>query len=278
MDANLLDTIKYIKQLAEQNKEFKKAMMELFRENSSKPMLVDDERISQIAQYLGLDVHVDNMGSTIDYSFVSEEDTRNKLISDNREMVRFRYGTRYHKTIFEEFCRYAQFQVEMLLNYYYKKTDGTLDKIKIHLKYYNDSKYHKKIDESKTLHGMTFNSKYWAFANEFNLMKIIDVLDYVSRVRNSQSHRSPQEDSFSIVDFRKKLKNYQIKLLDDGSINWTELYKNSLAKNLFETKIKNTPDYSNYLFDIWLNKTPYEDITDTLKAIANCVKDHTSSV
>ena len=276
MEENLIETISWIKQLAEENQEFKQAMQELFGKTTSGQMYSDDRKMLHILQYLGLDVYVDNMHSIIDYSFISEEYTRDRLISDNREMIRYRYGTRYHETLFEEYCRYAQFQAEMLLNYYYSQKGKTLDKIKDYIKKYTDSKFHAKINESKSLHGISFNNKYWAFAKELNLMDIIDPLDYISRVRNSQSHRSPEKEKYNASDFIKKLHDYKIKILEDGTINWSDLYKNPLAKNLFETKIKGTPEYKEYSYHIWLNKTPYDEITDILKKIATNVKQHIS--
>ena len=45
---------------------------------------------------------------------------RDKLYCDFREMMRYRYGTRSHKIDFEEYCRYAHFQLEALTNYFMK--------------------------------------------------------------------------------------------------------------------------------------------------------------
>ena len=104
MDEKLLATIKKIKLLAEQNSEFRQEMQKLFGKTVSASVIKsDDGRISHIEKYLGLDYYIDAMESIIDYAFISENEVRDKLISDNREMMRYRYGTRSHKVDFEEF-------------------------------------------------------------------------------------------------------------------------------------------------------------------------------
>ena len=112
MEEKMLSTIKKIKLLAEQDSEFRQEMQKLFGSTVSASVVDnnDDERISHIEKYLGLDYYVDSVESIIDYSFVKEQEVKNKLISDNREMLRFRFGTRSHMIDFEEFCRYAQLQ------------------------------------------------------------------------------------------------------------------------------------------------------------------------
>ena len=130
MDDNLKITIQKIRLLSEQNADFKSEMQKLFGNTvATTSVTSNEERITNIEKYLGLDYYVDTMPSLIDYSFIKEPDVRVQLISDNREMLRFRYGTRFHSIKFDEFCRYAQLQAEMLINYYYYKTDENIDKI-----------------------------------------------------------------------------------------------------------------------------------------------------
>ena len=128
MDEKLKTTINKIVQLSKQNLEFDTELRRaLGIGTSANSVLSSDKRIEHIEKYLGLDYYVDNQKSIIDYSFIQEPEVRAQLISDNREMMRFRYGTRYHAISFDEFCRYAHLQAEMLLNYFYDKKEDTLD-------------------------------------------------------------------------------------------------------------------------------------------------------
>ena len=272
MDEKLLSIIERVKSLSKEYPEFRNEMERLFCKQTPSNVQ-SNEQISKLAEYLGLDVYVDNMDSIVDFSFIKEKRVRDKLESDNREMIRFRYGTRYHEILFDEYCRYAQFQVEMLFNYYYFQKDKDLKEIKEHIKRFNDRNFHEKIDRCISLPAIPFNNKIWAFANEFGKKDVVDTLDFISRVRNSISHRGPeeQEDSF-LVSYQKRLQDYHIVLLDDDTIDFSNLKKNLLAMNLFESKIKGTPDYKNYLFYLWKKKQPYEDIKDVIQIVTDTIR------
>ncbi len=141
MDEKLFSTLDKIQRLCSQNAEFDKELRKrLGMASSANVLSLDDKRIRKIEKYLGLDYSVDTLKSSIDYSFIEMDDVRNQLISDNREMMRFRYGTRYHEIDFDEFCRYALLQAEMLLNYYYDVVNHSdLGAIISHIKTYNTS-------------------------------------------------------------------------------------------------------------------------------------------
>ena len=98
-------TLDKVIRLARQNSEFdaelRKALMITAPSNQAK---VDDSSLKHIEKYLGLDYYVDSQNSSVDYCFVDMADVRAQLISDNREMMRFRYGTRYHEIDLHEFC------------------------------------------------------------------------------------------------------------------------------------------------------------------------------
>ena len=218
MDDKLINTINKIRLLANNNPEFCQEMQKLFGNAASANVNDNHEaRIANIEKYLGLDYYIDSMKSIIDYSFIQEPDVRAKLISDNREMLRYRYGTRFHIIDFSEFCRYAQLQAEMLLNYYYYNRNATLQEQINHIKTYNPKGLFG--DNPSSLAAIPFNTKLWAFNKEFRL-SLIDTFDYVREVRNSQSHRSPSESSFSIEEYQKKLRQWNMKLKKDGSFDY----------------------------------------------------------
>lgn len=275
MDEKLVATVHKIKLLAEQNEEFRYEMQKLFGNAVSASVVnSDDGRISHIEKYLGLDYYVDSMESVIDYTFINESDVRDKLISDNREMMRFRYGTRSHKVDFEEFCRYAQLQAEMLLHYFYAKKDSSIQDVISHIKQYNEKA--KFSDDINSISSISFSVKLWAYNNEFKI-NIQDTFDHVREVRNNQSHRSPQKDSFSIEAYQKKLTDLGIVLKSDGTFDYYQTKQNMVAYNIYESKVKKTKEFSTYKYLLWLNDKPYDDVIEKLKSLADSVKNNLGS-
>ncbi|MGM9794970.1 MAG: hypothetical protein ACI3ZZ_01945 [Candidatus Aphodosoma sp.] len=119
MDEKYKVTIDKIEQLCAQNSEFDKELRKRLNVNSyTEVSSCVSGKVDKIEKYLGLDYLVDSQDSIIDYSFVNDKVVRNQLISDNREMLRFRYSTRYHEINFKEYCRFAHMQAEMLINYF----------------------------------------------------------------------------------------------------------------------------------------------------------------
>lgn len=270
MDEKLTATVNKIKLLAEQNPEFNQAMQKLFGNTASASSHFDyDERVSHIEKYLGLDFYTDSMPSVIDYSYIQEADVRAQLISDNREMLRFRYGTRFHEILFEEFCRYAQLQAEMLINYFYYHKEPTVAAAIIHIKKYNTNA---KIDNSSpTLTSIPFSTKLWAFCDEFQLKKAKESFDFVRDVRNHQSHRNPTVQDFSFFDYQKKLLDWGIQLKSDGLFDFYKTKENILAYNIYESKVKNKPEFKLYQYYAWFNKKPYDEVISRLKEISETV-------
>ena len=272
MDEKLLVTIKKIKLLAEQNSEFRQEMQKLFSQTVSASVVKsDDGRISHIEKYLGLDYYIDSMESIIDYAFINEDEVRDKLISDNREMMRFRFGTRSHKVDFEEFCRYAQLQAEMLLNYFYTKKESSIQDVISHIKQYNETA--KISDDTTSISSISFSVKLWAYNNEFKI-NIQDTFNHVREVRNNQSHRTPHKEVFSIKAYQNKLTALGIVLKTDGSFDYYQTKQNTVAFNIYESKIKKTKDYSMYKYLLWYNDKPYDDIVEKLKSLADSVKNN----
>ena len=271
MDEKIIATVNKIKLLAKQNPEFNQAMQELFGNTVSASSYSNcDEKITCIEKYLGLDYNTDSVSSVIDYSYIEDPDVKAQLISDNREMLRFRYGTRFHEILFEEFCRYAQLQAEMLINYFYYKKDLTITEAIKHIKKYNNKA--KIEDNLTTLTSIPFSAKLWAFCDEFQLKKAKESFDLVRDVRNYQSHRSPVERVFSFFDYQKKLQDWGIKLKNDGSFDFYKTKEDKLAYNIYESKVKNQAEFKLYQYYIWFNKKPYDEIILRLKEISETVE------
>lgn len=272
MDEKIKATIEKIKLLSKQNEEFNQEMRKLFGKTVSALEYNNyDERIAHIEKYLGLDYYVDSMEALIDYSFIQEADVRAQLISDNREMLRFRYGTRFHEIIFEEFCRYAQLQAEMLINYFYYHREPTIKEAVNHIKKYNSKA---KIDDNiSSLASISFSVKLWAFCDEFQLKNVKETFEYIRKVRNNQSHRDPKLENFPIEKYQAKLRDCHILLQSDGTINWRYMKQNDMVTyNIYMTTIKNSDDCKLYDYLIWFNKKPFDEIVSRLQKLSDCIK------
>ncbi len=273
MDERILAAINKVKALAAQNPEFHQAMQNLFGNTGSASLCSDvDKRIKHIEKYLGLDFYVDSIKSIIDYSYIEDEAVREQLISDNREMLRFRYGTRYHEILFEEFCRYALLQAEMLLNYFYSiKFPNDVEAAIKHIKEKNPGAIIK--DGTSELIAISFNAKLWAFCDEFGLKRAKDDFQYVREVRNRQSHRNPPEkQNISFTDYQQQLIRKGIKLTKDGSFDHNETKKDKVAYDIYNNEIKNTPQFKTYNFLVWMHRKPYDEVCSRLKGLSDAVR------
>lgn len=277
MDDKIKAIIIKIVQLSKQNPEFDSELRKVFNINfvSNDTLSSPEKRIENIENYLGLDYYVDNQPSLIDFSFIQELDVRHQLISDNREMMRFRYGTRYHSICFDEFCRYAHLQAEMLLNYYYDKTNDNINSIIEHIKKYNPKATN--LDSVKSLGSIQYNIKLWAFKSQFNLgYKLFAVLDYLRRVRNESSHRSPEKEIKSIIEYKKKLTDQGFPLRADGDVDYYKLEEGSPLKNVYNNVINTNSCqwYKEYKYLIWLHDESFDNVSSVLEELKNIVKDN----
>ena len=274
MDENLKSTIDKIVQLSKQNQEFDTELRKRLKITSSAKSVYDVERIANIEKYLGLDFYVDTKTSNVDYSFIKLPDVKAQLISDNREMMRFRYGTRYHKINFAEFCRYAHFQIEMLLNYYYNIANkSALHSIKEQIKKYNQKKADD-VEKANSLESISYSIKLWAFLTEFfNNTNDYYIYNYLRNVRNELSHRSVTEDKISINSYQQSLKDQGFILNKKGnvSLNWKNKEADKDLKELYNSKIKDSNKYKQYTYLIWYYGTPFNDIVNGLNRIASVI-------
>ena len=276
MDEKLKTTIKLIAQLSKENPEFYteicKALGIASTPNTISP---SDKRIEQIEKYLGLDYYVDSQQSIIDYSFIMEPEVRAQLISDNREMMRFRYGTRYHSICFDEFCRYAHLQAEMLLNYFFDQVNSNIKAIIDHIKKYNPTALFK--DKVKSLGDISYNSKLWAFKAEFSMdYETYSILDNIRRIRNESSHRSLDKEEKSIHDYKKLLVNMGMPLKSNGDVDFYKLEEGSQKMNVYNSMVKNVDWYKDYKYLIWLHEESFEKVINAIEELQLVVKEKTT--
>ena len=151
--------------------------------------------VEEIERYLGLDYAVDSLPCRIDYTFVQSDNPvlYDQLVSDFREMMRNRYGTRYHKIDFDEYCKYAHFQAEALTNYFLKTVSGNdFEKTKILIVEYQQSrdKEYRMSSNIHTIEAIPYSQKMWTVCHQINNMKDGYTLQNIASIRNAINHRS----------------------------------------------------------------------------------------
>lgn len=273
MDDKIKRTLDKVLRLAEQNKEFGEELRKRLGVSSAILPSSDDRKISNIEKYLGLDYYIDTKPVTTSFAFITDASTRKQLESDNREMMRYRYGTRNHKVDFGEFCRYALLQAEMLMNYYYTKKNDTLADIKRHIKKYNKSA---SIDNSKSIGAISLAVKLWAFRAEYKTHRYywnLAEFDSIREVRNETSHRTPKADDVNIEGYQKYLRELHLPLKKDGEVNTYKLSEQEGQCELFGKQIKNSIEYKRYCFLLWSQREPFDEIIERIDELTQMVKE-----
>ena len=89
---------------------------------------IDRERLRKVEQYLSLDYDFQKVAFVAGYDYIDIPQLKEKLVMDWREMLRYRYGIAARPISFVNFCSYAHFQAEGIVNYYhYKRDHGVCD-------------------------------------------------------------------------------------------------------------------------------------------------------
>ena len=241
---------------------------------------VSESRIENIEKYLGLDYKLDGItpekssSGKIDYSFIADSILRDQLISDFREMMRYRYGTRSHKQDFYEYCKYAHFQLEALTNFFMEAWSlNDCDEVDIEIAKQNISenwteKYAPNLyDTQKSIEDIPYQTKIKAILQflkikdkmishpEYIFYNMTDVVENVRKTRNACSHRGVHfyqtiDDAIDDFERHKSLRNSSSgkSTLYDFSANWEVKY---------------------YL---WLRSEPWLDIISALHIFATTLQ------
>lgn len=185
-------------------------------------------------------------------------------------MMRYRYGTRYHKEDFSEFCRYAHLQIEMLLNHYYLlKGGGNIEEVKDYIKQYNkDINY----DKITTVYSIHFNVKWYAFRIEHkpSIPYAQDrVVEHIREMRNELSHRSPGVENFDMVAFKRANLDGKFPLNEAGEVAWNKCDGNQQEEL---RKMQNNYAYKRYQFSIWAKRQPTHEVLNSIQLVADIVR------
>lgn len=258
----------FIKMLVDEpgNEEFAANLRKMLGINPS-GLNVDNKKIDEIEKYLGLDYRLDSASPIIDYSFVKDDYTKVQLISDNREMLRYRFGVRSHKIDFAEFCRYAMLQVEQLLNYFYNANFSSVEEI---ANYVNENVEWAKTINVESASSLPLAIKLSAISKSLS-KKHRDALDFSREVRNEQSHRGKESTDNDINRFRNRLKELGLPLTRDGEVHWAGIKDNKEQIDKYNTIPK--AEYWKYRFLLWYNREPFDEVVCALEEITNQVKE-----
>lgn len=227
--------------------------------NVSTVTIPNTDAIEKIEHYLGLDYSLDRAIPRIDYSFVTEDDIRNQLEADYREMLRYRYGLRAHKVDFMEFCRYVQLQAEMVLNYYYNSNFKDDNDILAHL------------SEVLPWLGKIKYKSYQVMLSGFCKDHNIDynLMDGVREIRNTQSHRST-----TVIDINNMIAKAEIFAKEHAV--WFNMDTKTFSistkqdiKELFKKEIG--IEMKSYNLHAIAHTQPYNDIINSLSKIVSCI-------
>lgn len=291
MDEKLEQVLHKVELLCEQNPEFAIALRDKLKVGATTiapaSAGIPDERISKIEEYLALDRKLDDISPAetkykeVTYSFIKDVAVRDMLVSDFREMMRYRYGTRSHKADFMEFCKYAHFQLEGLVNYFMEawslddddKPNVELAKQNIEENWPKNMPNKPKFrDEVKTVDDIDYFPKVTAITTfleinstvvsrirhetPFSLDKVqivnylSEVVNYIRRTRNELSHRG-------------KIKTKNIDALIENFESQKKPQKDAVGNWVypFNTQNQNDKDVKYYM---WYKYTPWEDVIYTI--------------
>lgn len=260
--------LQFIKRLIDEpgNEDFANGLREMLGVATPSITSVSNPQLTDIKKYLGLDYQIDSTSSVIDYSFIDDTYIKNQLVSDFREMLRYRFGVRSHKIDFSEYCRYAILQTEQLLNYFYHKRFASIEEAKEYIAsvgWAKDKTY-------ESVDSISLAVKLSAFMDNHKERKLREVLDFAREVRNAQSHRGKEKTYKTVIDYRAQLETSGFPLTKEGEIYWNKTKDNNVLNAKYQAL--NKAEYWNYRFELWYLREPFNDIVDALKGLVQYIK------
>lgn len=266
--------LKFIKQLVYEpgNEDFANDLRKMLGVVTPSVSSVSNPQLADIKKYLGLDYQIDSASPIIDYSFIDDNYIKDQLVSDFREMLRYRFGVRSHKIDFSEYCRYAILQTEQLLNYFYHKRFSSIDEARKYIASVGWAK-----DKSfESVDSISLAVKLSAFMDNHKDRKLRDIFDFAREVRNVQSHRGKEKTYKTVVDYRSQLETSGFPLTKDGEVYWNKIKDDSVLNAKYQAL--NKAEYWNYRFELWYLREPFNDIIDALKGLVQYIKEDLTNI
>lgn len=263
--------LKFIKKLVDEpgNEDFSIKLQKILGVTLP-PKEIEDTRVDEIEKYLGLDYQLDSASPIIDYTFIDDEFIRNQLVSDFREMLRYRFGVRSHKIDFSEFCRYAILQAEQLLDYFYKTHFASVEEI---ADFINSNVSWAKTTNLESVSALSLAIKLSAVTKVLN-KKYRETLDYAREVRNEQSHRGKDATGKDIRAFKDKLTELGLPLTREGEVYWNGIKDNKELVEKYSNLSKS--DYWKYRFQLWYSREPFDEVLCAIEELSSYVKESLS--
>ena len=167
----------------------------------------------------------------IDYSYITEDYLRLALRRDSIEMGKYRFGHETEKNRFINYCKYAHFQFEGIINYYYRKNfKNNLDKIAEFIEHnpMNGDKFPFEFD--KTKHDEIWKINHMDKFKPLEKKKYINRNDYfrildIKRIRDQESHRDVKKNKLN-----KKTEEFQ----NDCDFNYVHNLLDNVSKKLLK--------------------------------------------
>lgn len=141
----------------------------------------------------------------IDYSNISDERVKFQLERDAIEMGKYRLSNYADSISFEKFCKYAHFQSEELINFYYQRvSNGYIDEAKNKIRQYNP-----KFTDQMGTNGPPYSSissiphsiKQFAISKNLGFDKNHNItISNIGKVRNLELHRDSTGKSDSRLE------------------------------------------------------------------------------
>lgn len=164
-------------------------------------------------------------------------------------MMRCRYGVRSHKIDFSEFCKYAHFQAELLINYYFMQVYKDFQSFKD--EYNNSEKMILAIAVNvTTIHAVSYKSKRYFF-NHKNSCRDNVILEYICWMRNNANHRAGESKKLQLYNLRTRHKEY-FEALESSNLPFNierddfdieSIKANTLHKNIYDTQYKSKESF-----------------------------------
>lgn len=233
----LLDFVSNIA-LEEENKWFREKLLSKIRIEDSHPEIT--KTLSKIEKYLDLEAV-----EIIDYSDISDSKVRNQLVADNIQMQKYRLGKIGNEINFAEYCRYAHYQAEELVNYFYNKKFQNFEEVKKFLKKLNIEVDADAVESISYYYKSKALAKFLSdFKNKHNLskIKIGDILYKINYVRNEISHRSNSSIKKSDDEILDQISKNNIDI--SGYIDFTNNPNQKLISDGLNIKFKREQNFA----------------------------------
>lgn len=159
------------------------------------------KNVESIKKYLLIDVI-----PLIDYSDIEDKVVREQLERDCVEMGKYRLGKINDRIKFDEFCRYAHLQAEELINYFFSKKYGRIEKIVTAIQANNE--HYKPVTIPFTLNSIQYFTKLVAYKSISNIeFSTYSILLFLNEFRNEMSHRnsmSLKNEEKILIQFKER--------------------------------------------------------------------------